>query len=242
LLGDAIDAWKPVRVSSWHVENGRGRWEETLDLRQVKKGTVPIPSVKIRCRDNANAEWQEAEWTDVLTDIHGLPLPLKQSPAKPINLLWAGAGVAAALTVVGVGIFIWRQRKRPAAKLPTPEERALTQLARLKATIADPTHDPREFSEALSTLLRRFLVERFALSALRQTTAEFRETLSKTTAIAENCRELLPRFLERCDLIKFAGVAPSAEECQEMATFVRTFIQDSTQALNSVTAPVTHEN
>ncbi len=234
LLGDATDAWKVERVSAWRVVGGKGRWEETLDLRQVKSGVVPIPSVKIRCRESADAEWRDAEWTDILTDVHPLRPPPPPPPPPRFGLQWLWF-VVAAVAVLGVaGLVWWRMSKRPPPHVPTHEERALAALARLEATLSQPSADARAFTESLSLLLRRYVAERFALPAPRQTTPEFLETVRAATTVSDAQREQLRAVLERCDLVKFAGALPDAEESRSLAAVVRTFIQTPSTVPNNV--------
>jgi hypothetical protein len=40
-------------------------------------------------------------------------------------------------------------------------------------------------------------------------------------------QEMLRDLLERCDLAKFAGVPPTAEECANMAAGVRQFVEQT---------------
>jgi hypothetical protein len=229
LLGDATDAWKVQQASAWHVAGGRAHWEATFDLRQVKPGLVPIPSVKIRCRENGTAPQEEAEWTDILTEIRPLrtaPLPTPTSIFGP-RLLVAGLLTFLTFAVGCVGGFlIWRHFRRPKPRVLTHEERALADLDRLQRSASQPQFEPRAFAGALSVLLRRYIAERYALPATRQTTAEFLEKVRETIKIEETQRGQLQAFLERCDLVKFAGVSPSAEECRELSDFVRRFVQD----------------
>jgi hypothetical protein len=229
LLGDATDAWKVRHASAWHVAGGRSDWEETFDLQQVKAGLVPIPSVKVRCRESATAPWEEVEWTDILADVRPLRPASLPAPVPSHLLAWFGAAGAAAVLLLLVAIVVWQRSRRPPPRVLTQEERALAALDRLEATLSQPTHQPGAFSEALSGLLRRYVAERYSLPAPRPTTAEFLAAV-RETPIDEAQREQLCTFLQRCDLVKFAGASLTLEECREMARFVRTFIQTSEQA------------
>jgi hypothetical protein len=221
LLGDATEAWKTQRASAWHIADGRTHWEETFDLRQVKSGLVPIPSVKVRCRENPNAPWQEVEWTDILADIRPLSPPSLPPAAPSSPLWWLGAAAGAIAVMLVAGFVYWRRSRRQPPRVLTREERALAELDRLEATLAQQGSNPRSFFEGLSTLLRRYVAERYALPAPRQTTAEFLATVD----VAQ--REQLRAFLESCDLVKFAGALPTAEESREMLQVVRVFVQTS---------------
>jgi hypothetical protein len=234
LLGDATDAWKIQRASAWRIDDGKSRCEQSFDLRQVKAGLVPIPSVKVRCRVNETAAWEEMEWTNILANLHGLPMPTVPSPPASLVPWWvwvAAVPIGVVLLAAALGGVFWRWRRRPAPRVLSHGERALAELQQLQAAL--PTHDPRAFAEALSALLRRYVAERFALPALRQTTAEFLAAVHETPAIEPAQQNQLCLFLERCDLVKFAGASPAIEESLAMVQFVATFIREGEQSANS---------
>jgi hypothetical protein len=236
LLGDATEAWKIQRVSAWRIDDGKARCEQSFDLRQVKAGLVPIPSVKVRCRENATAAWEEMEWTNILADLHGLPMPTVPSSSASLGPWWLWAAAMPMLLLLGAVLagVLWRRKRRPAPRVLSHGERALMELQRLDTTL--PTQNARVFAEALSALLRRYVTERFALPALRQTTAEFLVAVRESSAIPPAQQDQLRLFLERCDLVKFAGAAPSVEEGRDMLQFVATFIREGEQFAKSAHA------
>jgi hypothetical protein len=117
----------------------------------------------------------------------------------------------------------WRRGRRAPPPAPAPEEKALDQLQRLANA---PAHTAREFAEALSALLRRYVAERFGLPAPRQTTAEFLEACRRTPAVRDDVRGRLQSLLERCDLAKYAAVTLPDEERQAMVQSVESFLKD----------------
>jgi hypothetical protein len=221
-LDDAIDAWKVRRASSWRIDEGKAQWEDSFDLRQVKPGLAPIPSVKLRCRESPTAPWEEAEWTNILTDLHGLPLP-GAPPVASFSWWWLVVAAVPGVAVLICGVVWWRRARRQPPPALTAEERALAALQRLEATLH--TAAPQELCNALSTGLRRYVAERFAVPALGQTTPEFLTSLSGCKALAAIQRDQLGALLERCDLVKFAGVSPTLEESREMVQFVAAFVR-----------------
>jgi hypothetical protein len=82
----------------------------------------------------------------------------------------------------------------------------------------------------LSTILRRFFEKRLQLPVQRQTTAEFLAALGQETRLAPAQQELLRGFLEACDLGKFAGVAPTPRQCQDLAATARRLIEHTAPA------------
>jgi hypothetical protein len=236
-LSDATAAWKVQPASAWQFVGGRVRWEVTFDLRLVKPGHVPtpIPSVKIRCRASDSAPWEEAEWTDILADLRTLRPPALPAPV-PVNWLsWLLPVGVATVVVLTAGLVLWKRAHRPPPRAPTLAERTLAELDRTEAALSEPTFNVRNFCESLSSMLRRYIAERLTLPAPRQTTAEFLNKVRETMIIDETQRGRLQAFLERCDLVKFAGASHSVVECRELADFVRTFIRDREKAKQAAT-------
>jgi hypothetical protein len=228
------DAWKQTPVAGPKLDRKTDgtTWKQTIELEQVKPGTLPIPSVKIRFRDDpASAKWEEVEWTDILREPHGAPIlegPLPEE-ARRGWLLWVSLGLAALALLLGS----WGLKRRltgPAKPLP-PDEWALQELARIEKTLLPPAGDAERYHTLLSNVVRRYLAERFQLPAPRLTTAEFLEEVRKVPDLSAEQQTLLRDFFERCDLAKFARASATPEECLRATELARTFVRQ--------TAPVT---
>jgi hypothetical protein len=75
---------------------------------------------------------------------------------------------------------------------------------------------PKSFVIAVSDTARTYLEERFNFHAPERTTEEFLRELSNTSLLAGEQKESLGRFLESCDLVKFAKYEPGENELHEL--------------------------
>ncbi|MDQ6622769.1 MAG: DUF4381 family protein [Verrucomicrobiota bacterium] len=133
--------------------------------------------------------------------------------------------VAAFLILAIVGLIIWAIWKRMQRPKPerAPRERALELLEHARPEITRVT--PYQFSIRVSVILRRYVVEEYKLPITRQTSVEFLEAIAHASTFAEDERNLLGDFLNRCDLIKFARYEATAADSEllldEATRFVR---------------------
>jgi hypothetical protein len=79
----------------------------------------------------------------------------------------------------------------------------------------------------LSDLMRRYLELRFGFHAPEQTTAEFLESARQSPLLTAEQQAVLRPFLERCDLVKFAGIGSTVEECRSAAAMARSFVEQT---------------
>ncbi len=136
----------------------------------------------------------------------GAPFP---TPLRPWP--WVLGGVA--LLALGGAFWWWRGRRAEVqhaheVALP-PHVRALRELQRLQGSPRATRAEIERFYVDVSTVLRVYLEERFALRAPERTTEEFLRELEGGDALALGHRDELERFLSQCDLVKFAAFAPS---------------------------------
>jgi len=171
----------------------------------------------------------------VCTQPHGITLeqPTANTPDAKPNLNppprrqreeWIAAKrVALTLPVVLLsallGAFLyrwWRQRPRPVPPPPPPRppwEIALRELALLRTSpqLADEAK-AGDYLSAVSAVLRHYLGQRYGFDGLEATSQEIRRALRPATpplpALAE-----VERFLDETDLVKFARVVPSRNDC-----------------------------
>lgn len=140
-----------------------------------------------------------------LRDISG---PIVIPNPWPAPLAVAGALILLALLVFAIRSWLVRRRRAP-----TPEARALGRLAEARRLLAAGL--AREYGVAVSDAVRLYLEERFGARAAHRTTEEFlRDLAASEGAMLASRRPLLGRFLEHCDLAKFAR-APLTEDEME---------------------------
>jgi hypothetical protein len=154
----------------------------------------------------------------------------------PSNLPWIlGAASAAALAAAGYGA--WRWTRKGARKL-LPYEIALEKLEATRRLIHPDT--TREFSIAVSEIVRSFIEECFPVRAAHRTTDEFlHELAAQTDSPLAAHREAFAPFLEHCDLAKFARWNLPAPQMEAMLDSARAFILSIAKPATQPTAPAT---
>jgi len=152
----------------------------------------------------------------------GAPDRAHHGPKPPVPLmvrsfLWLFMllGLAAAIAAV---LWLRRLRKRRqedeqrAAAALDPDEEALQRLAALRAAAPWKRGDGRAAIFAVSEIVRGYLGERLRFNALDLTSVEFFEELHRRRLLGLDLAELIEEVRWE-DLVKFAKLEPSAEEC-----------------------------
>jgi hypothetical protein len=234
LLGRSAD-WE-VQAGQPETETlaaGRKRWRQRFQLSPRKPGALLLEPLPLRLGE------QEITWTPVAVvvstevtkaDVQELRDVLPPEPVPPPPpwwpwwLPWAALGLG--VTVLGLGGWLLGRRLFIDQVIPaTPAEWALSELERLEQRDLPAAGQGQRYHALLSNLVRRYVERRFGLHAPRQTTAEFLRGLQALPELQSATRELLGDLLARCDLVKFAGVVPSADDCRAAAALAREFVQ-----------------
>lgn len=153
-------------------------------------------------------------------DFHEIAPPVDYS-FIPTWLIFLASFVG--LSVIGLIIWWFKRKPRPALPPKLPREVALEELERMSGDIE--TMNPYQFSICVSDVLRRYVTNQYALPVTRQTSVEFLTKLAKSSPFSANEKSLLEDFLNRCDLIKFARYEATAADSrlllEEATRFVR---------------------
>lgn len=232
-LEDAADAWKDERKSiRREVRDRRATWSQVIRLQQVKPGREPVADVTLLFRSDANANWSEAKWINILREIREVPEPSPPEPTLPFSWLrrW---GFALVLVVAALLVlFVWLRRRWNRHDPPLPSDLwALREIDRLEHTHSPPQDDAKMYHTQISHVIRRYLTERYGLHVLQQTTAEFLYTVQHTPELSAEQRTLLSELFERCDLAKFAHIHTPTEECRRTAELARELVRQTTMPL-----------
>jgi hypothetical protein len=157
-------------------------------------------------------------------DIRDIRGPKGMLPSWLIPALLAGA----ALLILG-GYAAWRRhRRRGRPRVLLPFEVALQRLEEIRRLL-DPA-SAREFSIAVSDIVRQYIEVQFMVTATHRTTEEFlRDLLETSNAALAAHRSLLGEFLNQCDLAKFAGVSLSRQILESLHRSARSFVTESSK-------------
>jgi hypothetical protein len=144
-------------------------------------------------------------------DIRDIRGPQFILPAWLLPALVAGGAV---LAVGAYGVWRWR-RRRSRRRAPSPFEVALQRLEDLRALMQ--AQGAREFSIAISDIVRGYIEQGFALTATHRTTEEFlRDLLELPDSPLARYRASLAGFLEQCDLVKFGDMSLTLQNMQSL--------------------------
>ncbi len=146
-----------------------------------------------------------------------------------VTLILAAAVLVTWLIMKAYRRFKERQRHPPVPAEPvivrTPEEIALESLSKLKEKGLVGKGDFKSFHVEVSDIIRFYIEGKFRIPALESTTSDLIREFRQKRPIEENYISLLRRFLEVCDLVKFAKYKPSNEECIEVLNEAYNLVQ-----------------
>jgi len=146
------------------------------------------------------------------TDIRDIKPPI--AIPNPWEWFWWGLTT---LAIIALVVFFWRwwqkRRSQIPVEPPVPAHvRAKQKLEEALALIAQP----KSFCILVSDTIRSYLEEQFNFRAPERTTEEFLYELQATDLLLPEQKESLGKFLESCDLAKFAKYEPGEPELREL--------------------------
>ncbi|HUA67857.1 MAG TPA: hypothetical protein VMA13_04850 [Candidatus Saccharimonadales bacterium] len=157
-------------------------------------------------------------------DIRDIKPPI--AIPNPWEWVWWTAGVLAGLTIL---YFAWRYWQRWRSQIPVEPPvpahvRAKQKLQEALGLIAQP----KPFCVMVSDTIRAYLEEQFDFHAPERTTEEFLYELQATDLLSPDQKESLGKFLESCDLVKFAKYEPGESELQELHNSAGRLVDETT--------------
>jgi hypothetical protein len=168
-----------------------------------------------------------------LQDIHDIRPPLHIPSGWTALIVVAGCCVVAALLIV---VWRWRLRRAAAAR-KSAHDLALERLAEARALMLP--EEAREFSIAVSHIIRTYIEQRFDIQAAHRTTPEFlRDCATRAYGSLAVHREQLGEFMRYCDLAKFARWVLSVPEMEDMLARGIAFVKATATATATESAPV----
>jgi hypothetical protein len=141
-------------------------------------------------------------------DIRDIKPPLEIP--NGLEWLWWTLGVLVVLTLL---LLAWRYfLKRMTQVSVTPPVPAHIRAKQKLQEALSLISQPKPFIIAVSDAARAYLEERFQFRAPERTTEEFLRELNATDLLSPEQKESLGKFLESCDLVKFAKYEPAETE------------------------------
>ncbi|HEY2464242.1 MAG TPA: DUF4381 family protein [Steroidobacteraceae bacterium] len=149
---------------------------------------------------------------------------------------WVLPAVIGAAVLVALGFYgLWRWRRGRAARVLLPHEIALQRLEDIGA-LMQPAH-AREFSIAVSDIVRLYIEQRFSVTATRRTTEEFlRDLLDSSDVALARHQGLLGEFLQQCDFVKFAAQSLTQRNMESLRQSARAFVLATATTHDSLSA------
>lgn len=126
-----------------------------------------------------------------------------------------GAAIVAVLSVLGAWLLSrWARRPKtvyvPPPKLPWLA--ALEELESIRQSTLLSEGRSDEYFDRVSDCVRKYLGARYGFDGLESTTDEMQRTLARVRPPVTGL-DTISRFLEECDLVKFARVVPGENDC-----------------------------
>jgi hypothetical protein len=229
------DGGAAARLSSADLDAKAGRRQTTVDLLLVAlpsepgRHTLVLPALPISiARANNDVVTLCTTPHSIVVEDPTASTPDAQPKGNPPPRMqreeWVALERAVSFAAVGavVGsailwlVYRWIKRPKPATPPPPPRpawEVALERLDEARHAGLLETRRFAEFFDRVNDAVREYLGARFGFDGLESTTDE---TLAALRRIAHFGLPLpeVAAFLQECDLVKFADVTPSLEECE----------------------------
>jgi hypothetical protein len=129
--------------------------------------------------------------------------------------LAAGALAGGILTAIAAFFFVkWARRPKPVPYVPPklPWIEALEELETIRKSTLISEGKTDEYFDRVSDCVRKYLGGRYGFDGLETTTHEMERTLARVRPAVRGL-DTISRFLEECDLVKFARVVPTESDC-----------------------------
>ena len=153
-----------------------------------------------------------------------------EQPVKDPNIpwwVWLIVAVVAAPILFFLIRFLVRKFRKPALPPPLPPyEEATLAMVELRSKKWLEGGMQAEYYFAQGQILRRYLHRQYHVDVLDATTAELRERVLGISEIKEDLRDLWLDYCEQTDLVKFAKMRLTDEECRKHDAFADRFLLD----------------
>jgi len=224
------------------MENNKKKISRSYVLEPFLSGDYTIPPMTVTFWKNGGEEAgaHKIETPEVKITVKSLlPEDLKNVKLNeikpPVKLprsyamwVWAGFAAVAAIAIAAAFVIIGKRRKAGSQGLDPrvpAHELAYEALKDLVAEDLPGKGKIKLFYQRISSILRHYIENRFGIHAPEQTTEEFLMGLDTAKDFPNKYNMLLNRFLNHCDLVKFAEYQPKTEDIQKTFDSCKAFIE-----------------
>lgn len=219
------------------ISNGMKVSTESFDITTFTTGDYQIPPITVKY-STATGELKSVTTDAIAIKVNSLLTGEEGEDIKPLRgpkefesriPIWM---IAAAIAIV-VGILVFWYLYRRASKPidlgkelvdeRLPWEIALAELDALRGSDLVARGEYKAYYLRLSEIFRAYLERRYGISALERTTIEI-ITEFHGLALDKQEEEVIHRFLEECDLVKFAKYDPTNDDIDRHFRVAREFV------------------
>jgi hypothetical protein len=248
------DGGAGARLSSIDLDAKSGRRQTTLELpllalpKDPGRHVLVVPSLPVSvARANNDVVTLCTRPHSVVIDDPTASTPdAKPRPNPPPRaqreswdalrraLAWVAVGVAVGGAVAWI-VSKWLKRPRRAAPPPPPRPPWEVALERLDETRhAGLLRADRfaEFFDRVNDAVRQYLGARFGFDGLESTTDETLAALRRAPHFSISIAEIAV-FLQHCDLVKFADLTPSLDDCENALREAEHLVRDTMPTPNA---------
>lgn len=215
----------------------------TFSLTTFELGEQELPAFDVRVlhpdgrEEELPTDRYGVEVVSVGVDDSGDIREIRGPLAIPLGMLRLLAFLVL-LMLVGAALYAaWARRRRhdgddgfqPGPPPRPAHEVALEELDRLESSTLLVEGRVKDFHIRVSEVLRRYVEARFRVPALEMTTWEVMGGL-QSVGVDEGLRTDLRRFLDQCDLVKFAKAEPDERASRGVLQLGRELVYRSTPA------------
>jgi len=173
--------------------------------------------------------------------------PKDNPPARPQREVWTAAKQVALASLIAllVGALVawligrWRARPKPLPPPPPPRppwEVALEELGDLRARELIKNERYSEHYAKVSHIVRKYCGDRYGFDGLESTTREMMSVLKRVVPSIPVLAEI-EASLRHADLVKFARLTPTGEECSEALERAEQIVRRTVPLITEPPAP-----
>ena len=227
-----------LEVGETTAEGDAARTPAVLRVTAFELGELELPSFDVELTDGAarsvtvSTDPVVIGVTTVGLDESGDIREVKGPRMIARNWLLAWPWLLLALVIAGLAVWWFRRRRAgsrdessaPPAPARPPHEIALEALDRLAASPLLERGEIKRYHIAVSRILRAYIEGRYRIWALEMVTPDVVSGLGRAGVDPET-RTDVQRFLEACDVVKFAKARPDAETCRRRLADARDLVE-----------------